>query len=94
MTYRLTSLDSSFITNHGSIETPIITLADEYGGRSQIAIDDGCYVLYNWAYKSGCYFAVIHWYKEAMNALHIYPKIKKYYKLGLLETIEFLDLTS
>ena len=38
--------DESYTTVSGSVSTPVATLADEWGGRAQIGVDDGCYVLY------------------------------------------------
>jgi len=45
-TYKRVETDESYSTGSDSINTPVATLADEYGGRAQIGIDDGCYVLY------------------------------------------------
>ena len=45
-TYKRVETDESFTTISGSINTPVATLADEYGGRAQIGVDDHCYVLY------------------------------------------------
>lgn len=44
--YERVETDESYTTVSGSTETPVATLADEYGGRAQIGTDDGCYVLY------------------------------------------------
>ena len=44
--YKQIETDKSFWTESGSQEIPIATLADEHGGRCQIAIDDHCYVLF------------------------------------------------
>lgn len=45
-TYKRVKTDESYATVGGSVNTPVATLADEYGGRAQIGIDDHCYVLY------------------------------------------------
>ena len=45
-TYKRVETDESYSTGSDSISTPVATLADEYGGRAQIGVDDGCYVLY------------------------------------------------
>lgn len=45
-TYKRVETDESYFTGSDSVSTPIATLADEWGGRAQIGIDDGCYVLY------------------------------------------------
>lgn len=44
--YKVVERDTSAETINGSEFTPLVTLADEYGGRAQIAMDDHCYVLY------------------------------------------------
>jgi len=43
--YRKVETDSGYVMENGSICEPVATLADEYGGRVQIDIDDHCYVL-------------------------------------------------
>lgn len=45
-TYERVETDESYTTVSGSVNTPVATLADEYGGRAQIGTDDGCYILY------------------------------------------------
>lgn len=46
-TYKRVETDESYTTSvSGSVETPVATLASEFGGRAQIGIDDSCYVLY------------------------------------------------
>lgn len=45
-TYKRVETDEGYSTGSGSVSTPVATLADEYGGRAQIGIDDHCYVLY------------------------------------------------
>lgn len=45
-TYKRVETDESYTTVGGSINTPVATLNDEYGGRAQIGVDDHCYVLY------------------------------------------------
>ena len=46
-TYKRVETDESFTTSPGDLgSTPVATLADEWGGRAQIGIDDHCYVLY------------------------------------------------
>ena len=44
--YKRVKTDKTYVTENGSVSHPIATLADEYGGRAQIGIDDGCYLLY------------------------------------------------
>jgi len=47
---------------------PIATLADEYGGRAQIMIDDHCHVLCL-RQEDGKYKHTAWWFKEAVAAL-------------------------
>jgi len=44
--YSVQKTDKNFTTDGGSEMTPVVTLADGFGGKCQIAIDDNCYVLY------------------------------------------------
>lgn len=52
----------------GPPDHPLVTLADEHGGRAQITIDDGCFVLLleqpNGLYKPTCW-----WFQEAVDAV-------------------------
>ncbi len=63
--------DKEFETKAG-IGHPVVTLKDEYGGISHIAIDDHCYVLYNGS-KDKIFKAVRHWYEEAVRVLKDLP---------------------
>lgn len=53
---------------NGAELTPVATLADVWGGRLQVAKDDGHYVLALLS-VDGFYKWVTHWPKEAMAAL-------------------------
>lgn len=44
--YKRVETDEQYTTQGGSVNTPVATLVDEWGGRAQIGIDDSCYVLY------------------------------------------------
>jgi len=63
--------DKEFFTEGGQ-NIPLVTLANKYGGRVQIANDDSCYVLYlrqsNGKYKSSSY-----WFSEAHKAVSELP---------------------
>ena len=63
-----------------------MTLEDECGGRSQIVIDDRCYVLYNRRFGTERYAMVCHWYREAAEALSLHLRTKDHFILGLVET--------
>jgi hypothetical protein len=70
--YKVVETDKEVTWN--SRVTPLLTLADEYGGRAQIIIDDHCLVLLlkqgvdsentSYGYKPTCW-----WFKEAVNAI-------------------------
>ena len=69
---RCIMLDKDASLSNGSLIKPIATLADEYGGRAQIAIDDHCYILYIGS-KERSYSASSHWFKEAVEVLQTLP---------------------
>lgn len=75
MTYVLQPKPDANITlDNGADMAAVATLADEYGGRAQISVDDHCYVLMlkqdNERYKMTAW-----WFHEAVAALHTLPKI-------------------
>lgn len=72
-TYKQIQTDTSFTTNNGNEEKPIVTLEDEYGGKSQIAIDDHCYVVYNLDSQSGTFRMTHHLYPEVFEVLKTLP---------------------
>lgn len=64
--------DKTAALKNGSEVTPVCTLADEYGGRSHIIVDDGCYVLINGGVDQP-YGMSAWWYREAIEALRDLP---------------------
>lgn len=70
--YKEVETDSEYILENGEKGKPVATLADEYGGRCQICIDDHCYVLrlkqLNGRYKTTAWI-----FKEAFNVLKTLP---------------------
>lgn len=70
--YKRVETDESYTTISGSKNTPIATLADEYGGRAQIGIDDSCYVLYL-IQEDGRYKRTAWIFPEAHEALRDLP---------------------
>lgn len=56
---------------HGH-RTPVLTLADEYGARCQIVVDDHCYMVYL-KREDGSYFSTDHIFPEAFEALKTLP---------------------
>jgi len=45
-TYKRVDTDKKIILDNGVEASPVATLADEYGGRAQIIVDDNCYMLH------------------------------------------------
>ena len=71
--YKKVAKDKQFVTEGGGYMEPVVTLADEYGGRAQIAIDDACYVIYLNVGDGGSYRRTSWIFDEALNALKILP---------------------
>lgn len=61
--YKEVEPDKEFFTESGK-HHPVATLADSYGGRVQIAIDDSCYVLYL-KQPDGKYKRNAYWFSQA-----------------------------
>lgn len=64
--------DKEIILDNGTKAKPIVTLADEYGGKAQIIVDDHCYVLCL-KQKAGKYKYTPYWFKEAVAAISTLP---------------------
>jgi len=72
--YKVVQTDERIKWN--GIVTPLLTLADEYGGRAQIVRDDHCLVLLlkqgidtedtHYGYKPTCW-----WFKEVVDAVRL-----------------------
>lgn len=60
--------DAIAMLDNGTTFHPIATLADEYGGRAHIAIDDHCHILYL-RQRDGRCKPTAWWFKEAVIAL-------------------------
>ena len=56
--------------------TPVATLADEYGGRAQISIDDHCYIL-RLKQKDGRYKSTPWIFPEAFEVLKTLPSLRR-----------------
>lgn len=56
------------VTQNTETIHPVATLADEYGGRCQIVVDDHCYVLY--LKQADGFYTTTSWiFKEVFNVL-------------------------
>lgn len=65
--FEIIETDKSVIWNSNPI-TPILTLADKYGGRINIIVDDNCYVCLL-KKEDGTYSPIYHINSELHNAL-------------------------
>lgn len=66
-----------FKTKTGNTIKSVVSLKDEYGGKTHITIDDGCYILYNGDDEKG--FVISSWiYPEAHAALKELPNLPVY----------------
>ena len=45
MAYEVVETDREVTRVNGAVDKPLMTLADEYGGRAQIVRDDNCYMV-------------------------------------------------
>lgn len=67
--------DFSYTMENGPAGEPVATLADEWGGRCQICIDDHCYIL-RLKQESGLYRTTPYIFKEAFEVLKTLPSPK------------------
>ncbi len=67
--YTLQPVDKCFKVGKNWIHGPVATLADEYGGKCHIVVDDNCYVLYLNGTPSGEFKMTNHIFKEAFLVL-------------------------
>jgi len=74
--YKKVETDKSYTTQSGSVNKPIATLADEYGGRAQIGVDDDCFVLYL-LQEDGTYKRTAWIFPEAHKVLKDLPDPRK-----------------
>lgn len=76
--YKVVETDKSAKNEYGTELHPILTLADEYGGRVQITIDDHCYkcFLRHGEGSTEFYRPTYHLFRELHAALCILPSPK------------------
>jgi hypothetical protein len=70
--YKQVETDKAARTAGGEF-TPVATLADEYGGRCQIAVDDHCYIL-RLLQPDGTYKTTPYIFREAFDVLVTLPQ--------------------
>lgn len=66
--YKKVETDIEYVLNNNEKSKPIATLADEFGGRCQISIDDHCYVL-RLKQPDGKYRTTPYVFREAFEVL-------------------------
>lgn len=67
--YKEVDTDTEIELENGEKAHPLITLADEFGGRAQLVVDDHCLVLYLERKAKGCYEKTAWWFKEIISAM-------------------------
>jgi len=70
-----TDSESESESEMGGSNKPVATLADEYGGRVQIVIDDHCFVL-ELKQEDGSYKMIKWWFQEAVDVLKTLPSVE------------------
>ena len=73
--YKQVETDKNAVLDNGVEFTPIATLANEYGGRCQISIDDHCYIL-RLKQSDGKYKTTAWIFPEAFEVLKTLPSLR------------------
>lgn len=73
--YKQVETDKNAVLDNGAEFTPIATLANEYGGRCQISIDDHCYIL-RLKQSDGKYKTTAWIFPEAFEVLKTLPSLQ------------------
>ena len=73
--YKQVETDQNAVLDNGVEFTPVATLADEYGGRCQISIDDHCYIL-RLKQSDGKYKTTAWIFPEAFEVLKTLPSLQ------------------
>jgi len=76
--YKIVQTDEEVHLENGEKAKPVLTLADEWGGRAQIINDDHCYVLLLkrepvFPLVGPIYIKTSWWFREAVQALKTLP---------------------
>ena len=82
MSYKQVPTDKTFQWDNSSTGTPVATLADSSGGRAQIVIDDGCYLIVL-KRPNGRYQRTSWIFEEAHEVLKTLPSLTRYPKASL-----------
>ncbi len=64
--YKKVECDNAFVVHNGATMFSVLTMEDEYGGRVQVSIDDGCYVAY--LKTSGAGYKPTSWIFDELHA--------------------------
>lgn len=73
--YKKVETDKKATLDNNAEFTPIATLADEFGGKCQISIDDHCYIL-RLIQSDGRYKTTSWIFPEAFEVLKTLPSLK------------------
>ena len=73
--YKQVETDKNAVLDNGVEFTPTATLANEYGGRCQISIDDHCYIL-RLKQSDGKYKTTAWIFPEAFEVLKTLPSLQ------------------
>lgn len=73
--YKQVETDKNAVLDNGVEFTPVATLADEYGGRCQISVDDHCYIL-RLKQSDGKYKTTAWIFPEAFEVLKTLPSLQ------------------
>lgn len=73
--YKQVETDKNAVLDNGVEFIPVATLADEYGGRCQISIDDHCYIL-RLKQSDGKYKTTAWIFPEAFEVLKTLPSLQ------------------
>ena len=72
--YKQVETDKTAILDNGEEFTPVATLANEYGGKCQISIDDDCYII-RLKNSDGKYINTAWIFPEAFKVLKTLPNL-------------------
>ena len=73
--YKLVKTDTVAILDNGVAFNPIVTLANDHGGRCQISVDDHCYVV-RLLQNDGRYKTTPYLFQAVVDVLKTLPTLK------------------
>lgn len=74
--YKVVDSPDHFFGDTGiRINNPVLSLENEYGGKTHVVEDDGCYVAYNNIGDTDRFVSITHLYPELFNAMKKLPNL-------------------